>query len=285
MAAVWKDSARRLAVRLGVRRAILGAGRLAFPPEAPRVVQVSVNGARLLVLANEDVGRRIALLRRYEPRDTALLARLVRGGDVCVDVGANTGYYTMLMAARARRGAVHAFEPVRLNFLLLEAGAALNGWSHVVANHAAVGDRDGTIEFSEAVDGAYSSLVAVGRKAETRRFETAIVRLDGYARRHGVRPDVIKVDVEGAEALVLEGAAGLLADEATRPRAAMLELVDRNLAVYGSSVERIVARLADFGYRPFYAGEDGRARPFERAHANVYENVFFAQRADDLAPA
>lgn len=279
------DSARRIAARLGVRRAILEAGKLAFPPDAAKVVQVTVNGARLLVLANEDVGRRIALLRRYEPRDSGLLGRLVRATDTCVDIGANTGYYTMLMAARARSGAVHAFEPVRLNWLLLQAGVALNGWSNVVANQAAVGDRDGAIEFSEAVDGAYSSIVPVGRKAETRRIEVAIVRLDSYVRRHGLRVDVMKVDVEGAEGLVLDGARALLGDAAGRPRTVVLELVDRNLEVYRSSIERILQRMAEFGYRPFYAGADGAAHAFERGHANVYENVFFAQRADDLAPA
>jgi FkbM family methyltransferase len=248
------------------------------------VVQVKVNGARLLVLANEDVGRRIALLRRYEPRDSGLLGRLVRPTDVCLDVGANTGYYTMLMAARARRGAVHAFEPMQLNWLLLQAGAALNGWTHVVATRAAVGDRDGTIEFSEAVDGAYSSLVPVGRKAETRRTEVAIVRLDTYVRRRGIRADIVKVDVEGAEALVLDGAAALFDDAASRPRALMLELLDRNLSVYRSSVAEIVARMAAFGYGAFYADEAGGARPFEPAHANVYDNVFFAGCAGDLAP-
>jgi FkbM family methyltransferase len=280
-----KDAARRIAVRLGMRRAILEAGKVAFPPGAPRVVQVKVNGAQLLVLANEDVGRRIALLRRYEPRDTRLLAGLVRNDDACIDVGANTGYYTMLMAGRARRGTVHAFEPVALNLHLLRAGVALNGWSHVAANLAAAGDRDGTIDFSEAADGAYSSLLPVGRKAEMRRIEVPIVRLDTYLGCHGPKADVMKVDVEGAEALVLEGAAGLLADPGRRPRAVMLELVDRNLEVYRSSVPGIVERMAQFGYRPFYAGEDGRPRAFERAHANVYENVFFAQRAADLGPA
>jgi FkbM family methyltransferase len=282
---VLRDSARRIAVRMGVRDLLLGAGRFAFPPGEPRVVQVTLDGIRLLVLANEDVGRRIAMLRRYEPRDSRLLGRLVRRTDVCADIGANTGFYTMLMAARASAGAVHAFEPMQLNWHLLSAGALLNGFAHVTAVHAALGDRDATAEFSEAADGAYSSLRAVGRVPEARRVSVAMQRLDDYAVARALRFDVIKIDVEGGEGLVLAGAEGLFADPALRPRVAMIELAPRNLQAYGESIEGILARLSAWGYSGFVATEQLELRRYDPALADSFENVFFARNELDLAPA
>lgn len=282
---VLRDSARRVAVRMGVRELLLGAGRFAFPPGEPRVVQVTLDGIRLLVLANEDVGRRIAMLRRYEPRDSRFLRRLVRRTDVCADIGANTGFYTMLMAARASAGAVHAFEPMQLNWHLLSAGALLNGFAHVTAVRAALGDRDTVAEFSEAVDGAYSSLRAVGRVLEARRVSVAMERLDDYAIARALRFDVIKIDVEGGEGLVLSGAQRLFADPALRPRVAMIELVQRNLKAYGESIEGILARLGAWGYRGFVSTERLEPRRYEPELAESSENVFFAQSESDLAPA
>ena len=283
MNGVLFDLFRRAGVALGVRKLALAAGRVAWPPHAPKIVQVSVNGCKLLVLANEDVGRRLAVLRRYEPWDSGLLSRAVREDDVCMDVGANTGYYTMLMAAAARRGAVHAFEPVKLNWHLLECGVLLNGFEHVTVNHAALADRDGSLEFSVAVDGAYSSIVPVGRKDEARRVTVAASRLDSYVEaRRLPRVDVLKADVEGAEPLVLDGASGLLSNPARAPRVIMLELYDVNLQPYGSSVPRVIDRMRGYGYSPYWVSERGEPSPFGPAQHNVYQNVFFVRRAEDL---
>lgn len=275
--------ARRAGVALGMRTLALAAARVAWPPGAPRVVQVTVNGCRLLVLANEDVGRRIAALRRYEPADTALLARLVRGSDICFDIGANTGYYTMLLASLARQGEVHAFEPVPLNWHLLQAGALLNGFAHVRANHAALGDRDGELDFSVAVDGAYSSIVPVGRKHEAARVRVTVSRLDAYLEAHAVpRVDIVKMDVEGAEPLVLEGAGALLADEARSPRVLMLELYGPNLRPYGADVAQVLERMARYGYSPWCAGAGEGLQRFGPAQFDICQNVFFVRRREDL---
>src|SRR5262245_18156961 len=112
----------------------------------------------------------------------------------------------MLMARRAPRGAVHDFEPVALIWHLLCAGATLNGFQHVVANCSAIGSEEGTASFSRSADGLYSSLIPVGRKPEAARTTVRVETLAGYLGRSGLaRVDVLKVDVEGAEGLVLDG--------------------------------------------------------------------------------
>jgi FkbM family methyltransferase len=271
-----RDLVRKVAVKAGVREGLLQMGRRLYPPDRPFVKQVEVAGVHFLVLANEDVGRRLAVLGRYEPWDSSLLASLVKPTDVCVDVGANTGFYTLLLASRAVSGEVHAFEPMVLNWHLASVGAILNGFQNVTVNRCSVGDRNGVIEFSEAIDGAYSSLRPAGRKAESRRVEVPIQTLDDYVTERGIpRVDVLKVDVEGAEGMVLNGADRVFDSAASRPRVAMLELYDPNLAPFDLSVDLVTRRMVERGYQPFFAREGGGCAPFSRDQYNVHQNVFF----------
>jgi FkbM family methyltransferase len=267
---------KRVLSSLGARDALLRVGAKWYRADQPSIVQTTVRGAKMLVLANEDVGRRILFLRQYEPRDADLLAKLTRPKDICFDVGGNTGYYTMLMARAASEGEVHAFEPVPLNWHMLCSGALLNGYTHVEVNKCAVGGEDGEMSFSEASDGAYSSLVPVGRKSERAQLKVAVRSVDSYVREHSLpRVDVMKVDVEGAEPMVLDGAAQLLSDPARRPRAIMMELHDTNLAAYGTTVVDMIARLKGFGYAVYVAPSDGPVRHFAEGDRNIYVNVFF----------
>lgn len=267
---------KRILTAVGARSALLKLGAVRYPSSRPHVVQTRVHGSELLVLANEDVGRRILMLRQYEPRDSELLARLIRPQDICFDIGGNTGYYTMRMARAASQGQVHVFEPVPLNWHLICAGVLLNGHRHVTVNRCAVGAEDGEMAFSEALDGAYSSLVPVGRKAERHELKVEVRALDDYVREHALpRVDVIKIDIEGAEPLAMHGARGLLADPARRPRLIMMELHDTNLAAYGETVAGMIDRLRELGYEARVAPADGPVRPFAAADTNVYINVFF----------
>jgi FkbM family methyltransferase len=261
---------------LGVRLALLKVGARWYPAAKPHVVQTRVHDSELLVLANEDVGRHILMLRQYEPRDSELLSRLIRPADICLDIGGNTGYYTMRMARAASEGQVHVFEPVPLNWHLLCAGVLLNGYRHVTVNRCAVGAEDGEMGFSEATDGAYSSLVPVGRKGERGRLTVEVRALDSYVQEHALpRVDVIKIDIEGAEPLAMQGARQLLADAARRPRLIMMELQQTNLAAYGATVAGMIDRLREHGYEARVAPADGPVRPFIESDTDVYINVFF----------
>jgi hypothetical protein len=84
----------------------------------------------------------------------------------------------------------------------------------------------------------------------------------------------LKVDVEGAESVVLAGAVKLLADAARRPEVMMIELVPGHLARFGATVDVVVARLAAFGYAPFVL-IGGRLNPLKPAYQGQIINTFF----------
>lgn len=270
-------------VELVLRKIAYRASRVMVPAIRRKVAHIALPSFDLLVLMNEDVGRQIAYLHRYEARDSALLATLVKPGDICFDVGGNTGFYTMLMASCATAGQVHAFEPMPLNWHLLSSGVILNGFRHVTANNCALGAQSGLTSFSQSTDGAYSSLIAVGRKPEAEATKVMVRTIDDYLADTGLtRLDVLKADVEGAEALVIQGAAEVFSDPKRRPRIVLLELFDENLRVYGTSVTAVVEQMGLFGYAPYIVDVHAGLKPFGSEHHNHYYNVFFAAEPSHL---
>jgi FkbM family methyltransferase len=259
-----------------VRGATIMASQVAVPTNTRKVKQVALRDFQLLVFSNEAVGRRIWLFKTFEPEETNMFSSIVRPNDVCLDIGGNIGYFSMLMAARATNGHVHVFEPIPINAAMINANKELNGFINVTINNTAVGDENGHVAFSVSNDSAYSSIKATGRVAEARNISVPILRIDDYlTQKNLTRVDIIKVDVEGAENMVIDGAKGLLTSKNNKPRLVLLELFDENLKPFGSSVAAIVEKMRSWGYVPHVANADGTLRPFAPEMTDVYPNVIF----------
>jgi FkbM family methyltransferase len=234
-----------------------------------------IDGYQLLVFANEDVGRQVYFFQRYEEEESAHFRKNVRETDICFDVGANVGYYTLLFSNAAKRGTVYSFEPVPLNYQMLTTNLVLNNVHNVNPRPWAVGTTKKEVSFVITRDAAYSSLMETGRKPVVERIRVPMTGLDEYCQsEHISRIDVLKVDVEGAEEQVIEGASRLLRDYP--PRLIMLELYEPMLCVLGSGIERVLARMRGFGYSPHTCCE-GRIVPFTKEHYNRFQNVFFSR--------
>lgn len=237
--------------------------------------QSYINGMSVLVRADEDLGRDIYFLGEFEPQESAFIVGNVRETDICVDIGANVGFYTIHLAKKARRGMVHSFEPVPLNYQVLALNVLTNGLSNVVMNNFAVGDTDGEANFCIARDGAFSSLVDTGRRIIVETAKTQVMKLDSYCSESKLpRIDILKVDVEGAELAVIRGAAELLADSERRPRLVMLELFEPMLRQLGGSILEVQGLMQRHGYSPFVFVRN-RFVPFSESHHNRFHNVLF----------
>lgn len=232
------------------------------------------NGFQLLVKANEDVGKQIYFYGVYEREESAYFRQELRSDDICVDVGANLGYYSVLFGSIARLGSVHSFEPVSANYHLLALNVLANRLDNVLVNHLALGEWEGTTEIVEAADGAFSSLMDTGRRPVLASASVSLSTLDAYCQHRSLpRVDCLKIDVEGSEHSVIRGASELLSDESRRPRLVMLELFDPMLRKFGSSVDAVTATMRSFGYMPF-TWRDGRKHEFNPQGSNY--NVFFS---------
>ena len=160
---------------------------------------------------------------------TRFLRRHIREGSVFLDVGANLGYYSILAATLCGPGGrVHAFEPQRLLARHLRASIERNAFGdRVYLNEAAVGaDHGGSATLFYAQDDetfiGIPSLFRHPWLEGGQEVAVPVISLDEYVRQHGLsRVDVIKIDVEGAEMLALEGMRELL--KRGHPRFILLE--------------------------------------------------------------
>lgn len=200
------------------------------------------------------LARRVAAV---EP-ELASLPALIRPGATCLDVGAKHGAYTLVMAgAVGENGHVVAFEPLPNPRRLMRVVRRLLGARHVTIVAAAVADRSGSgrmglpVRRGIPVPGRAflsSHAAGLGSNAGWRHRSVAIdlVTLDAVAAEMTANPvHLIKVDVEGAEQLVLHGASALL--ERDRPTL-LLELEDRHLHRFGAAAADIFANLHARGY-------------------------------------
>lgn len=179
--------------------------------DASQVVLCEVQGFKLYVPINDSqVGRGIVATRTYEPLVTNLLRQNLQRGDVVVDVGANIGYFSMLAASRVgSTGRVYAFEPFAQNVKLLHLSRQANRFEQIEIFPVAVGaDRRLYLYDNAGTNGFISPLVDDFRTVMQSTIVFAAC-LDDVLK-DAARVDFIKLDVEGAEDLVLRGAEALL---------------------------------------------------------------------------
>jgi FkbM family methyltransferase len=179
------------------------------------VARAPAFGLRLRFRIEDAIGRWIYKRGSYEAELTDYIAHRVEfaDGDVFLDVGANIGWYSLILARTARaRIRILAFEPDPLNFALLSENVRLNGCDAVRPIPKAVADVEGTktlYRYANKNLGRHS-LLPINDKGTV---EVQTVTLDAFLAREGIDPRRVafmKVDVEGYEFPVLTGAGKLL---------------------------------------------------------------------------
>jgi FkbM family methyltransferase len=167
---------------------------------------------------------------------------LVRSSDVVIDVGANWGLHTLCLSGLVQRsGRVIAMEPFPPAAEELEWHVRRNGCDNVTVLRAAAGGRDGTALFRPGAAPTTGSLRRDGDPPGGSDFPTKVAALDSVVREFGLRAvRLVKIDVEGAESVVLSGASALLAE--LRPHLVVeLHTPEQDVAV--------AAELGGAGYR------------------------------------
>jgi FkbM family methyltransferase len=160
-------------------------------------------GFRLRLDLRESLQRDF-LFGLYDQRELGLVREHLADGDF-VDVGAHVGLYAVAAAVAGPRR-VLAFEPNPTARAQLEANLALNGCRDVLVVPKAVGDAGGTalLHVPTTPDPSFSSL-AGGRFAEGEPIEVEVTTVDSEVEAVGLRPSVVKIDVEGGELAVVAG--------------------------------------------------------------------------------
>jgi FkbM family methyltransferase len=223
------------------------------------------------------MGRKITL-GIFEKNETQFLLRYVKKDDVCLDVGANIGYYTFLFSSRAQH--VISVEPIAPNVDLIRLSASINRISNIRVISAAVAGTEGEADFFESDDTGLSSVAFphVEQILNEKNlvpskpcYKVPTVTIDSL---HLPKLDIVKMDIEGYEYFALQGMAQTL--ESLRPRLLMIELAESLLNRFGSSIDAVISFLSQYGYKPMILAGDKLIDYTGQYILN--DNLFFVQR-------
>lgn len=174
---------------------------------APGPVAISfVNDAKLLVSTGMTGATGNIYTGLHEFEDMAFVLHVLRSTDVFVDVGANIGSYTVLAGAVVGAQCI-AFEPILETYQHLLQNVNLNGIRSIVtAENIGIGSEDGILNFTSSLDTVNHVLKSDEQSAAG--VAVRVKTLDGAIR--NTQPAIIKIDVEGFETKVVEGASHTL---------------------------------------------------------------------------
>lgn len=206
---------------------------------------------------------------RSRMSDEQFLARYLKAGDVVVDIGANIGTHSLKAASMiGATGRVIAFEAHPKTFCYLRQNVQLNGFVNIQLHHSALGDRTGTVNFSDKSADDQNHVV------ETGGIEVPVKILDESLNVDHV--DLLKIDVEGYERFVLEGARQVL----SRTQCVMYESWDRHCEKFGYRAQDLNKLFRDLGFGVYrLAGEQLVAVPGEHGSAEC-ENLIAIRDPD-----
>ncbi len=219
------------------RLSIIALGLDRDPPT--EILAATKDGRKLLIDPTSISYQFVYFLGEYEPAITDVIETVVDKGDICLDIGGNIGWYTTLLQKKVgESGQVHSFEPVPQIFEKLKKNVALNGDSAsiVTVNNLALGNEKKVVEmhiFKDLPDG-HSSIATFGDR-ESKIVTCPMVTLDSYLTDKQIdEVNFIKMDIEGAELMMLQGADKIFA----QPRPPIWE------------IEMALDTTKGFGYRP-----------------------------------
>jgi FkbM family methyltransferase len=222
-----------------------------FPNNRFHIRAKKVFGLNLYVFADQHVGRKI-LLNAYEQNEVDFFLGEVRDSDVCLDVGANIGYFSFLFATKAQK--VYSIEPIRINVKLMELSASINNIENMVIINSLASDENGFEEFIEAEETSLSGIRKNGFEQDletnygvtkTISYQVSSITIDKI---DFPRLDIVKIDVEGAELKVLKGMKKTL--EKYTPRLLMIEAVPSALKLHGDSFDGLIEFMRGMKYQP-----------------------------------
>ena len=194
----------------------------------------------------------------YELELTNFFLQNLQPDSHSIDVGANFGYFSCLFARLSPRGRLVSIEADQHIHELCRDNLAINGFEAIgTALHAAANDTGDPVTLYRRVGRSANTSIVAYEKAfaaamgepPSEAFSVAGLRLDGLLDRFGGRVDFIKIDVEGAEPLVLRGARRLI--ETNPQLRIVMEWSPGQIAAAGFELSAFLDELGGQGLRLF----------------------------------
>lgn len=210
----------------------------------------------------------------YETEDADLLYKIISNGETIFDIGANIGWYSLVLSKKFPLSAIHSFEPLPETFASFVTNISMNQAEKVISNNFGFSNEAKTLKFYTSLHTSVSnSSQNITDDNQVTETECKVVTLDSYAYLNNISVDVIKCDVEGAELFVFQG--GLQTIEKFKP-IVFTEMLRKWSAKFGYHPNDIIDLFTTLGYQCFSnKGNHQLSITKEVTDSTINTNFFF----------
>lgn len=230
--------------------------------------EVTTEGSRMIL--DERDSLLLSIYPTFEPGVVKTVRKLVKEGMVAVDCGAHIGVFTLLLSQLVgKKGKVYAIEPDKRNFALLGKNIELNGYKNVIARRAAITSKDGKVKLyvddETPVDNRITFDASRSRKTES----VDGVCIDSITKNKKI--DFIKLDIQGAEILAMEGAEKVL--RKNKKLIMVVEFWPYGLSRSGKSPNDLIKILQKYGTIKYLHTYTGTLTKFKNEDFEKYNDT------------
>lgn len=177
---------------------------------------------------------------------------------VFFDVGANSGYFSLLCASLAKKGSIHSFEPVPKTYKNFVRSISLNNIHNIFPNNLCIGAKEGYVTFYIATHSDVSSLKKTSFQESSRKIRSRMTTLSSYCKKRNIKKiDIMKIDTEGNEKDILMSSKKLLMQY--KP-ILIVEFSNKTTESFGYHPNELYDYLSQLGYR-IYAFKEHKLIP------------------------
>ena len=223
---------------------------------------VTIDGNKLYLDSSDSL--RLSVKKEFEPQTTDLIQKNIFSGNIVVDIGANIGFFTLIMANGVKKeGKVFSFEPELENYKLLSKNVKENNLQNIILENKAVGNKNGSTEmylaskenniYSQSMHRIFSSKIV---SQNSTPITIKIIKLDDFFEKLDLikKIDLIKIDVEGAEFDVLKGMDKIL--DSNKDLKIIMEFSLENLQDFGSKPDEVLDFLLKKNFKLWKINEN-----------------------------
>ncbi len=207
------------------------------------------NGIFLDILLSSVQDMHLINIEEFESDLITEHIKMLKSGDVFVDIGANIGYYSFLASnCMGNNGTIYSFEPSLREFRRLIKGISDNNCKNIIPSNIAISNTNGlqTLTLSKHHTGL--NKLNLNKSIEKFNFNVPTIKFDDFFYLMNMRQiDLMKIDVEGAELLVLYGMKNILKEK--KITKIIVEITPKFLSEFNHSRKQLYDFMKDLEYK------------------------------------
>jgi FkbM family methyltransferase len=191
--------------------------------------------------------------RKYSfEADKIAIEKIVKENFICFDIGANIGHLSILMGKKAKNGLVISIEPSPRIFSYLLDNIQINKLKNVIPLNIAISEENGIKEFFTFTYADDQSALVINKNWKSEKYKVATLRLDELIKILGINKiDFLKIDVEGAELLILKS----LGKDTDKVKYVWFEFNEENYRKFNYGGEEIIDFLKNHDFSLYRLNE------------------------------